>query len=93
MTPHHELILETFPDSISPLHTSQATSDPVQKVIYLSNTYVHIHNIQVHDNPLYCVQALVNVRDLSGAGSPLAMATGYLRQYQSMVQIRQQVYM
>lgn len=33
----------------------------------------------------------MNVRELSGGSGPIAMATGYLRQYQSMVQIRQQV--
>ena len=37
------------------------------------------------------VQGAVNVRELSGGASPIAMSTGYLRQYQSMVQVRQQV--
>lgn len=34
----------------------------------------------------------MNIRKLSESdGSPIAMATGYLKQYQSMVQVRQQV--
>lgn len=85
MTPHHYLMLETFPDSVSPLHTSQSTSNPVQQVLIHSQLYC------TSTCPLCCVQASVNVHELSGGGTPLAMATGYLRQYQSMIQIRQQV--
>jgi hypothetical protein len=36
-------------------------------------------------------QGAVNVRELGDGGSPIAVATGYLKQYQSMVQVRQQV--
>ena len=37
------------------------------------------------------LQGAVNVRELGDGGSPIAVATGYLKQYKSMVQVRQQV--
>ena len=37
------------------------------------------------------LQATVNIPALSGGKPPVAMATGFLRQYQSMIQVRKQV--
>ena len=90
LTPDHSLVLETFPDSFSLLPSSQsASTNPTQLVRVPHYTRSLRMCVWLRGNGT--VQAAVSVTGLSGGSNPIAMAAGYLRQYQSMVQMRQQV--